>query len=486
MNAPQPPTGPRSDAGKAASSANATTHGLTAKRPLWQEERERLQIVADTWRGKAFPETPVEEALIDTAATEYVRYLRCVAAEEARLRAAGHQARRQWTESRRHAVRRLAQDLPNDPASTAEALHESAFGIDWMLRRWRSLREAVAAGRCWDARQWGAALNLLGLPSDYGPAPADRSEAAELWRTGMLAFTGSEEIDLTLSRPRVRDAAGTARLLALLDEQIARLEALRPLVWEEVDAAEADAVEAAAMVDTSKEGQLRQRYRREAHRDYHKSLAALSRQRADRAKDRAREERLADACRPRREPPAWSPPGPNIDAAPPPPADAAPPSPPADAFAARPFASTSAAPPFPTADAGSPPSPAASALPLAVDAATGPRSAEAESARDRSYSPSIRVADPPRSDPMPPASPAPNAPPADARGDSRNEPPDATPSSPRNTNPDQGMRRESPAHPDPSSGRTGPRTEAHPAGPGDPSGPPPAATDRPGRGPDRR
>jgi hypothetical protein len=94
----------------------------------------------------------------------------------------------------------------------------------------------------------------------------------------------------------------------LLDDTIARLEALRPLVWEDIDAPEAAAIETASLIDTSKDGQLRQRYRREAFRDFHKSLAALDRLRAERSKAHAREAKLMDASTSRRiEAPAYVP-----------------------------------------------------------------------------------------------------------------------------------------------------------------------------------
>ena len=54
---PHPATGPLTDDGKRASSANATTHGLTAKRLLCDEERERMQVIVASWTAKAFPET---------------------------------------------------------------------------------------------------------------------------------------------------------------------------------------------------------------------------------------------------------------------------------------------------------------------------------------------------------------------------------------------------------------------------------------------
>jgi hypothetical protein len=120
-------------------------------------------------------------------------------------------------------------------------------------------------------------------------------------------------------RRRLPDPAALAQLRALLDDQIARLESLRPIVWDDLDAPEAAAIETASLVDTSKDGQLRQRYRREAFRDFHKSLHALDRLRAERSKAHAREAKLMDASTSRRiEAPAYVPAPPESRNEPPP------------------------------------------------------------------------------------------------------------------------------------------------------------------------
>ncbi|WP_169981482.1 hypothetical protein, partial [Tautonia rosea] len=93
------------------------------------------------------------------------------------------------------------------------------------------------------------------------------------------------------------DPSAVDRLRSFVDHQISRLETLRPIVWDEIDRPEADAIEVAALIDTSKAGQLRHRYRRDAFRDFHTSLNALTRLRSERSKTFAREAKLMDASR---------------------------------------------------------------------------------------------------------------------------------------------------------------------------------------------
>ncbi|MEW4567433.1 hypothetical protein AB1L88_06155 [Tautonia sp. JC769] len=282
---------------------NAVTHGLTAKRPLSDQEHERMVVLVAQWTTKSFPETPPEEALVASAAIEYVRYLRCADAEEARLKTGTRQAVKDWQEQRRHAFRRKAQDLRASPDTVIDEFYESAFGIDWMLRQWRQLRASIASGPGWSGRDLATAMNLLG----HGPTPpADpQGEPAFLWQQAAAAFPKA----LQPLAESVADRAAADRLLAFVDDQLARLETLRPIVWDEVDAPQAEAVETASLVDTSKDGQLRQRYRREAFRDFHKSLHALDRLRAERTKRLAREAKLMDASQSRRnDAPAYVPP----------------------------------------------------------------------------------------------------------------------------------------------------------------------------------
>ncbi|MEW4570277.1 hypothetical protein AB1L88_20615 [Tautonia sp. JC769] len=300
-------------------SSNATTHGLTAKRPLDAEERERMEVIVASWTSKSMPETPPEEALIASAAIEYVRYLRCVEAEESRLKPGRQQALSDWRERKQHAVRRRAQDLKREPEAVIADLHETAFGIDWMLRHWRHLRARLDSPRPWTAQDLLSAMNLLG----HEPSPPlDRTSPAGLvWCLTAASFPKLfQPATETPGNPSALD-----QLRSLLDDQIARLETLRPIVWDDIDAPEAVAVETASMVDTSKDGQLRQRYRREAFRDFHKSLHALDRLRAERSKAHAREAKLMDASASRRsEAPAYVPPPPESRNGPPPGPDSSP------------------------------------------------------------------------------------------------------------------------------------------------------------------
>lgn len=285
---PSQAIGPVPGAPKDFPNTNATTHGLTARRPISEEEAERMTLIVQHWTAKHRPETEPEEALIQSAAVEYVRYLRCVDAEERRLTPAVREALDRWQEKRRHAVRRKAQELRADPEGTVAALGESAFGIDWMLRHWRTLLGLVSSGRGWSGDDLVLALQLLGR-APKRPSQDD-ADARRLWDAVVLAFPTS--VDATRTPGPPADPQAADRLRAQLGDLIGRLEARRDEAWEEVEGPQALAVESEAMVDTSPQGLLRHRYRRDALRDMQKSLGLIMKLKVERSKMDERQARL--------------------------------------------------------------------------------------------------------------------------------------------------------------------------------------------------
>ncbi|MEW4568121.1 hypothetical protein AB1L88_09660 [Tautonia sp. JC769] len=320
-------TGPRTEAGKLASSFNAVSHGLTARRPLCDEEAERLILIADRWVAKHLPQTDSEEALIRSAAMEYVRYLRCADAEEARLQPATREAVRRWEESRRHAIRRKAQGLRDDPEAVVSQLQASAFGIDWLVRHWQTLLHLLDSGQGWAGSDLDTALRLTGRTAEFEDDP--HVDARRL--RDLVARVSPGAIRPDAAPGLADDPDALARLRALVVDRIDRLRDLRPIAWDDEEGPQRLAVETAALLDTSKDGQLRQRYRREALRDMQRSLSMVVNLKVERSKMDTRvlhQDRLAASSRPASEwfrstapheppaiPPRYNPPAPPPTAA---------------------------------------------------------------------------------------------------------------------------------------------------------------------------
>ncbi|QDV35799.1 hypothetical protein [Tautonia plasticadhaerens] len=289
-NPPGPRPGTGIGPGAPTGNRNAASHGLTARLPLCEAEAERLHRTVESWTAQHLPTTEPEADLIRSAAIEAVRYRRCVEAEERALRPRAREALLGWEEKRRHAIRRKAQDLRDDLEGVLDELTSSAFGIDWLLRHWRALLGLLSTGRGWRGDDLVQALRLLGRPPRRPERPD--LDARLLW--DLAAVCCPATVDAAAPPGVTGPAEAAGRLRDLVADRIARLEALRPVAWEAVEGPMAEAVEAAAMVDTSPEGLLRQRYRREALRDRDRSLALILRLRVERSKIDERAWRLAE------------------------------------------------------------------------------------------------------------------------------------------------------------------------------------------------
>ncbi|QDV32314.1 hypothetical protein [Tautonia plasticadhaerens] len=254
-----------------------------------EEEAERLYVTVERWACKHMPETDPEEALIRAAAVEHVRYLRCVEADEQALRPRCREAMADWEEKRRHAIRRRAQGLKDDPGGTVAELSESAFGLDWMARHWRTLLGLLQSGRGWRGDDLVTALQLLGR-TPRRPHPSDL-EGRALWDLAAAACPAT--VDAAAPPGLTGPAEAAAALRALVADRIARLDALRPDAWDRVEGPDRQAVEASSLVDTSPEGQARHRLRREALRDMTRCLSLIMRLRVERSKMDARHSRSA-------------------------------------------------------------------------------------------------------------------------------------------------------------------------------------------------
>ncbi|MEW4571530.1 hypothetical protein AB1L88_26965, partial [Tautonia sp. JC769] len=103
--------------------------------------------------------------------------------EEASLGAASRKAVARWETTQRHRVRRLAQDLKNDPINTVADLEGTSFGCEWLLRHWEPLDAKLAQGLRWDQDDFLRALRMLGV---YPQAPGPDADP-RLRRLWMLA-----------------------------------------------------------------------------------------------------------------------------------------------------------------------------------------------------------------------------------------------------------------------------------------------------------
>ena len=207
------------------------------------------------------PVGPAGEALIRTAASAFLRAERCrKAIDDAKADATAATIDR-WREKRRHAMRRKAQDLKADPFNTVTDLKAEGFGCEWLMRQWLQLDARLAQGIGWSRDQTYHAMNLKGF-INAAPGPDADPRLREFFHLG-LASGGNRRQEAPAEVP-TNPAEARQLLRQRVAQEIAALDARRGELWEKVDLPRLASVAAAAALDTTKDGQLRQRYHKEA------------------------------------------------------------------------------------------------------------------------------------------------------------------------------------------------------------------------------
>ncbi|WP_169977266.1 hypothetical protein [Tautonia rosea] len=284
-HSPRRSPGPRSADALNRTRQNARRHGLTASLPDTEAEIALMNTFSETWTRQLGSDNDPEEALIRSAALAYARLERCRKAEESALADSTRKAVERWQKARRHAVRKLAQALPHDPSNTVADLETSSFGCDWLIRHWLRLDAKLCQGITWDRDDMARSMRLLGL-HPQAPGPDADPELRRVWH--LVRCCSRLPVEPTPGLPTDLLPA-LAELRLLIADELDRLETLRDDLWQHQDAAEAAAEAQLGLIDTTKEGQLRQRYRREAFSEMIRGINQVMRIRVERSKDHDRQ-----------------------------------------------------------------------------------------------------------------------------------------------------------------------------------------------------
>ena len=289
-------TGPRSPDGKAVSSLNGLIHGLRASIVVLPgENADDFEVIRTDLIDEFQPQTPTEQRLIDTMAASHWAVDRARKQEIAVLTRKWEDAAEQFDYDQTQPYRPIF--VPHVPAAT-DTPEKRAL----LIAKWRSIREDVVDFH-WDGNAIDEAFSILGLnPGDLVTGDSPLVEELTLaWtslfftcgdlpnrhRVGDAIYRASSKRGIALEEeisrlmPKVPTAeAGQARILQMIDEQIAKLETT-------VDPAREDpkyspeylaAREAActlAMFDGSREGALRLRYITAHENTYSRALRNL-------------------------------------------------------------------------------------------------------------------------------------------------------------------------------------------------------------------
>jgi hypothetical protein len=181
----QASTGPRTEAGKNISRANAIKHGLCS-RTLLAEDQQLIQQRTSEFFFPLKPQNEYHVWLVGELAVCSVRIDRAERMERCLRERNSLKAELVWDDDARLEAERLGGAIGSRPAEIVEQLRRSPVGCDWLISRWSMLAHA-ADGAPWTPVQVALAFHLLGTPMEFreGQKPGK-----------ILGFNG-DVIDLT-------------------------------------------------------------------------------------------------------------------------------------------------------------------------------------------------------------------------------------------------------------------------------------------------
>ena len=332
-------TGPKTAEGKATSSRNATTHGLTAKTLVLPNENvDVFQQKLDHWHTFYATDDPAQLALVDLAANASWRLGRCARHEASVLSERVRYAELQHDVKRRNEAEALGQRLiyepinrvsecqwrdpviaerlerraDDDPPVLFRQLCATAEGVDWLRARWVELHVALHRDGFWHYPEKFKAMRLLGKrPEDLledaavaeimavcfymHPCGDPRHEThwdfQEEAERGKMGVTGKPMYEVQVEAltdliPKTRQDAYD-RLFKLYETEVDRLDALKADFLDANAAADRAEAGARAMFDDTPSGVLFRRYEAQCEREFHRAVNDLKKLRKEAAKSEA-------------------------------------------------------------------------------------------------------------------------------------------------------------------------------------------------------
>ena len=261
-------TGPRTEAGKGRSRANALKHGLSGDGVVLSiGDGPAVDAAEARLAAEIEPDGEIAAALVRRAAVLLVRLGRCADHDHAATAHRVRHAEADFDDRCADEVAVQAGRIEADPADAVRRLRRTPAGVDWLIGQWRSVRHEVAGLR----REGGLGPKLADrVGTLLGLQPWDeRAAEVAAWQDGC------RDLD---AEPGTRD-----RVITQIDAEVVALRALRAEVDDAAHAADRAEAPARALFDDGPAGQRARRYEAAAERGLFRALRELRELRNHRA-----------------------------------------------------------------------------------------------------------------------------------------------------------------------------------------------------------
>ncbi len=241
-------TGPKSEAGKAKSRANATTHGLASETVQESGRSEAFEARRAAWGAEQGPLGESAGWALDRAVAASLRIERVEQAMDDHIESTRQRARLAWDEDRAVEAAEAFARLGRDPVVAARKLRATLAGAILLIEAWNALGEALRLGD-WSDGERSRALDLLGVAPDL--------------RQGWTAIDpppGDDPLDFRKG---------------LVVDEVERLEQSIHEAFAPLDEGDRRRAMAGDLALISRPGKLLARYERDAWRRYRESMAEV-------------------------------------------------------------------------------------------------------------------------------------------------------------------------------------------------------------------
>jgi hypothetical protein len=249
---------------------NAVKHGLTAKLAISDADTHALKKHIDDFTAEMNPRTARGRRKIVIMARSCVIMDRAAEHESAAVANNVRNAIDKYDEERLNLAATQFENLHEDPRNNLRRLRKSPEGVDLLIDGWCDLRSDLLADPkpTWTAAHLEQAAHMMG----YHTRHARTSRVGTLSRGFWGDFGGLHECDGGQLPDAARQKWARSALIALIDGEIAALEAHRETLDFETIEQDRQEAPSRALFDSSKEACKARRYEQDAVRTYFKSL----------------------------------------------------------------------------------------------------------------------------------------------------------------------------------------------------------------------